>query len=149
MLTKLSQIKGIRIYGCLDPDINRRVGVIPFNIEGISHDLVAAILSYEYGIGVRSGCFCAHPYVLRLLNVDKNKINDYKEQVLKGDKTKLPGLVRVSFGIYNTIEDINRLVVAIYDISKRKYFFNYLLNDKKGMYVPKEWTYDYQNLFEL
>lgn len=149
LLKKLTVIKGIRIYGCLDADINRRLGVIAFNIEGVSHDLVAAILSYEYGIGVRNGCFCAHPYVLRLLNVDKHEISDYKEQVLKGDKTKLPGLVRISFGIYNTIEDIDRLLVAIDNISKGKYFSDYLLNDKEGMYTPKNWTYDYKSSFDL
>ena len=44
-----------------------RVGVIPFNVEGVSHGLVAAVLGYEHGIGVRSGCFCAQPYVAHLL----------------------------------------------------------------------------------
>ena len=33
------------------------------------HALVAAILGYEGGIGVRNGCFCAQPYVVRLLGV--------------------------------------------------------------------------------
>jgi cysteine desulfurase/selenocysteine lyase len=31
--------------------------------------LVAAILGYEGGIGVRSGCFCAHPYVVHPLGL--------------------------------------------------------------------------------
>ena len=40
-------------------------------IHKLPHQLVAAILSYEHGIAVRSGCFCAHPYVVHLLDLDE------------------------------------------------------------------------------
>ncbi len=36
-----------------------KLGVIPFTVEGIDHALIAAVLGYEHGVGVRSGCFCA------------------------------------------------------------------------------------------
>ena len=39
------------------------------HVDGVPHALVAARLSAEYGIGVRHGCFCAHPYLLRLLGL--------------------------------------------------------------------------------
>ncbi|HEX9616275.1 MAG TPA: aminotransferase class V-fold PLP-dependent enzyme, partial [Anaerolineales bacterium] len=61
-LERLPRVPGLRIFG--DPDPRRareRLGVIPFKLEGISHFLAAAILGFEFGIGVRSGCFCAHP----------------------------------------------------------------------------------------
>ena len=41
----------------------------PSSLEGVPHALVAARLSAEHGIGVRHGCFCAHPYLLRLLGL--------------------------------------------------------------------------------
>jgi selenocysteine lyase/cysteine desulfurase len=45
------------------------LGVIPFNLEGRPVGLVAAVLGHESGIAVRSGCFCAQPYVSHLLGV--------------------------------------------------------------------------------
>ncbi|RPI21820.1 MAG: aminotransferase class V-fold PLP-dependent enzyme, partial [Chloroflexota bacterium] len=69
-LRSLRGLPGINIYGDTDPErAAERLGVIPINLDGFSHFLVAAILGYEYGIGVRNGCFCAHPYLLHLLNV--------------------------------------------------------------------------------
>ena len=43
--------------------------IATFVVEGVPHALVAARLSAEYGIGVRHGCFCAHPYLIRLLGL--------------------------------------------------------------------------------
>ena len=37
---------------------------------GVPYAQVAAALSAEYGIGVRHGCFCAHPLVAHLLDID-------------------------------------------------------------------------------
>ncbi len=65
LLERLPEIPGLEIYG--DPNPARadyRLGVIPINLKGISHFLVAAILGHEFGIGVRNGCFCAPPYLL-------------------------------------------------------------------------------------
>ena len=65
-------IPGVKIYGETDPaKAHEKVGAIPFNLEGVSHFLLAAILGYEGGIGVRSGCFCAHPYVVHLLQLTR------------------------------------------------------------------------------
>lgn len=61
-LERLREVPGIHIYGETDPArAHEKVGVIPFNLEGMSHFLVAAILGYEGGIGVRSGCFAPIP----------------------------------------------------------------------------------------
>jgi hypothetical protein len=64
-IERMQAVPGMHIYGETNPArLHEKVGVIPFNMTGISHFLVAAILGYEGGIGVRSGCFCAHPYVV-------------------------------------------------------------------------------------
>ena len=42
---------------------------------GMHHALVAARLSAEFGIGVRHGCFCAHPYLIRLLGVGRDGVD--------------------------------------------------------------------------
>ena len=49
-----------------------------FVVEGDPHALVAARLSAEFGIGVRHGCFCAHPYLLRLLDLSPAEVAAYR-----------------------------------------------------------------------
>ena len=59
-----------------DVAVGAKVGVVPFTIDGVDHGLVAAVLGYEHGIGVRSGCFCAQPYVAHLLGSIASKSGD-------------------------------------------------------------------------
>ena len=81
-LEKLRNIDGIQIFGNRNPEqSSQRLGVIPFNIKGISHYLAAAILSVEEGIGVRHGCFCAHPYLLNLLDVPPSWSKQYQSEI--------------------------------------------------------------------
>ena len=86
----------------------RKVGVIPFTIDGVDHGLVAAVLGYEHGIGVRSGCFCAHPYIAHLLRLDRAEATAWVERARHGDKRGAPGMVRISFGCYNDRGDVDR-----------------------------------------
>ena len=104
------------------------VSIIPFNIKGLHHSIVANILSHEFGIAVRNGCFCAQPYIQRLLNISPEDTKKY----IGNSNLPIPGMVRISFGIYNTIEEINTLVKALYHISlNRKFYFE---RYKKDLY---------------
>jgi hypothetical protein len=78
---------------------------------------VAARLSAEYGIGVRHGCFCAHPYLMRLLDLSTEEVDTYRHSVLAGDRTHMPGAVRASAGLSTTDDDIDRLLAAVADIA--------------------------------
>ena len=93
----------------------------PFNLEGVSHFLLAAILGYEGGIGVRSGCFCAHPYVVHLLNLNEQEAASWRDQMLRGDKSNMPGMVRMSFGCYNNTDDVDRLVEMVKRVARGDY----------------------------
>ena len=85
-LERLSEIKGIKIYGPMDPKI--RAGVISFNLADIhSHDL-ATILDNE-GIAIRSGHHCTQPLMERL---------------------GIISAARASFYIYNDESDVDALV---------------------------------------
>ena len=86
--------------------------VASFAVDDISHALVAARLSAEHAIGVRHGCFCAHPYLLRLLGLTSPEVADYHTAVLRGDRRRMPGAVRASAGIATTAEDIDRFLDA-------------------------------------
>jgi selenocysteine lyase/cysteine desulfurase len=86
-------------------------------LESVPHALVAARLSAEHAIGVRHGCFCAHPYLLRLLDLDATEVADYREAVLRGDRRQVPGAVRASAGLSTTDADIDRLLAAVSEIA--------------------------------
>ena len=87
--------------------------VVSFTVDGMHHALVAARLSAESGIAVRHGCFCAHPYVIRLLGLDPSAVDTYRSEVLHGDHRNTPGAVRASMGIGNSPDDIDALVEAV------------------------------------
>ncbi|MFQ5398326.1 MAG: aminotransferase class V-fold PLP-dependent enzyme [Anaerolineae bacterium] len=136
-LKQMSQVPGITIYGETDPArAGEKVGVIPFNLDGLSHFLVAAVLGYEGGIGVRSGCFCAHPYVVHLLHLNEEEAATWREQMLRGDKSNMPGMVRASFGCYNNTDDIDRLVEMLGRLARGDYRGEYQLRPATGEYVP-------------
>jgi selenocysteine lyase/cysteine desulfurase len=112
--SRLSEIAGLRIHGPADnPDAPPKVGVIPFTIAGIDHGLVAAVLGYEHGVGVRSGCFCAHPYVAHLLQLDRTESKTWLDRTRAGDKRGAPGMVRISLGCYNDASDVDVAVAAL------------------------------------
>jgi selenocysteine lyase/cysteine desulfurase len=84
-----------------------------FTLEGMHHALLAARLSAEYAIAVRHGCFCAHPYVVRLLGLDESDVAAYRNEVLHGDHRNVPGAVRASAGLGTSGEDIDALLEAV------------------------------------
>ncbi len=91
---KLRNAEGLVLYGPLDESC--RQSVFSFNLEGIhSHD-VAQILD-RTNVAVRAGHHCAQP-AMRALGI--------------------PSTVRASLGIYNTFEDIDRLVHALKNVQE-------------------------------
>jgi cysteine desulfurase/selenocysteine lyase len=149
-LERLNDVPGIHIYGDPSPDrATERLGVIPFHLKDVSHFLAAAILGHEFGIGVRSGCFCAHPYILHLLGLSEAEAHAVRERILAGDRSNMPGLIRASFGLYNTIEEIDVLVDALTQISRRNYRGTYIQDRASGEYMPLDWQPDFNKYFQL
>jgi selenocysteine lyase/cysteine desulfurase len=107
----LSRIPGVKLLG---PDLaTETLPVATFTMDGMHHALVAARLSAEYGIGVRHGCFCAHPYLMRLLDLSDNQVHEYREAVLRGDRRRVPGAVRASTCLSTSPADVDRLIDAV------------------------------------
>jgi cysteine desulfurase / selenocysteine lyase len=77
------------------------------------HALVAARLSAEFGVGVRHGCFCAHPYLIRLLGVGHDGVAQARAAVRRGDRSAIPGAVRASCGLGTTGEDLEAFLEAL------------------------------------
>lgn len=127
-LEGLGRVPGLRIYGDPDPDrADTRLGVIPFALAGQDPHLTAAILSYEHGIAVRSGSFCAQPYVRRLLGAEA------------GCGAGEAGLVRASLGIYTAPYEVELLAEALAAIARGRHA-DYLRGPDG--YRPRDWYFD-------
>lgn len=149
-LDRLKDIPGMRIFGDSDPArTNNRLGVIPFLLEGKSHFLISAILGYEFGIGVRAGCFCAHPYLLRLLDVNSSAADQVRDKILAGDRSEMPGLIRISFGLYNTEAEVDRLIQALHAIQSGAYDGRYTQDTASGEYHPADWSPGFEQILTL
>ncbi|MEK5441332.1 cysteine desulfurase [Fredinandcohnia sp. FSL W7-1320] len=94
-IERLSQVEGLTIYGP-----KHRAGVVTFNIEDVHPHDVATVLDAE-GIAVRAGHHCAQPLMKWL---------------------KVSATARASFYLYNTEEEIDKLVEGL--IKTKEYFSN-------------------------
>lgn len=93
----LAAVPGLSELRLFDDD-GDRVGTVSFTIEGYEPGRLAAVLSAEYGIGVRDGAFCAHIATRRLTGGQA---------------------VRVSLGLGTTSEHVDRLVLALRQVVAR------------------------------
>ncbi len=93
-IEKLSEVKGLHIYGT--KDISKRGGVISFNFADVHPHDVAQIIDGE-GIAVRSGHHCAQVLMERL---------------------DVAATSRASFYIYNTKEEVDVLINSLNKVAK-------------------------------
>jgi selenocysteine lyase/cysteine desulfurase len=121
-LRGLAQVPGLKIYGIKDPDLPRfarKGGVIAFDLGNILAGRVARELAERGGIGVRSGCHCAHLLIKRLVGVPP-LLEQLQGLILTlFPRVALPGVVRVSLGIENTEEDVDTLVRVLGEIARQ------------------------------
>lgn len=109
-LSAIEAVRLVRIWA----DSPSSIGVVTFTVDGYDAGLLAAVLSAEYGIGVRDGKFCAHPLLASL---------------------GLPaGAVRASLGLGSSSDDVDRLVSAIEQILSDGPALSYELVE--GRYAP-------------
>lgn len=85
-------IPGLRIIG----QAKEKVSVLSFVIEGIHHQDIAVILDNQ-GIAVRTGHHCTQPLMQRL---------------------GILGTTRASFAVYNTTEEIDKLITGLHKVKK-------------------------------
>ncbi|MGA0873526.1 MAG: aminotransferase class V-fold PLP-dependent enzyme, partial [Phycisphaerales bacterium] len=104
-IDRLKAIDGVTLYG--PPNLDERVAILPFNIEGVDDMLAAAILGEEGGVAVRNGRFCAHPHARRIFGEGRS------------------GAVRASIGLFNVEEELDRLVEMVARIRRGKWTRSY------------------------
>jgi hypothetical protein len=69
--------------------------------------------------------------------------------MLAGDKSEMPGLIRASFGLYNTTDEVDILVEALNRISRGEYRGVYTQNVATGEYLPQEWEPNFDRYLSL
>jgi selenocysteine lyase/cysteine desulfurase len=111
---ELAAVPGLRRLG---PTSGDRLPVAAFVLDGMPHGRVAARLAGEHGIGVRSGCFCAHPYLTRLFGLDEAEVRRFHDDARANRLDRLPGAVRVSCNRATTPADIRALGEALRQIA--------------------------------
>jgi selenocysteine lyase/cysteine desulfurase len=150
-LDKLGGIDDVVIYGDNDLERCRRAGAISFNIKGVHHGLTGAVLNDYFNIAVRNECFCAHPYVREMITeVLAGEDDDMSNEELEALAELQRGMVRASFGIYTTKDDIDALADALRDISSNRQFYEdvYAQRDNDD-YVHKTFTFDHTRVFSV
>jgi len=94
LINELKNLGNIDIYGVSD-DIHAS-SIVSFNVQGKNYNDIATFLD-QYGVMIRSGHHCCQPFMKKL---------------------KIPGTCRVSFGIYNSQEDISLFIDALNKTNK-------------------------------
>lgn len=115
LIKGLQVIPHIKKYGDWDiNNVNDSVGIVVFNIGTLYHEGVSEILSKDYGIAIRQGWFCAHPYCRRLMHMSEKVASAF----LMDPNQRMPGMLRVSFGIYNTCQEVDYFLEVVDKICK-------------------------------
>lgn len=149
-LAELAAIPGIRLYGDTDLSRSPRLGVISFNLAGLEHGLVAAVLNDYYNVAVRNGCFCAHPYVRELLKPELWAL-DFDPDVEDADALIEPwlGMARASLGLYTREDDIAALLAGIRDLLARPDHYRALYRmDAEGNFHHRTFHAPAESLFD-
>ena len=91
----LRSIDGVRVLGPPSGPVRRRVRTTGWQWPrspwtGCTTPSWRPASSAEFGIGVRHGCFCAHPYLIRLLGVGRAGVAQARAAVQRGDRSGIP-----------------------------------------------------------
>ena len=89
---QLSEIEGLKIIG----KAKEKISVISFTMDGIHHQDIGVLLDNQ-GVAVRTGHHCTQPLMQRF---------------------NILGTSRASFAVYNTVEEIDKLVVGLHKVKK-------------------------------
>ena len=87
---RLSAVPGLKLFGTA----REKAGILSFTIEGVHAHDVGTILDRQ-GVAVRAGHHCAQPIM---------------------DRFDVAATVRASFGLYNTLAEVDRLVDALAEV---------------------------------
>lgn len=92
-MDRLEEVPGVTVIG---PPANARGGVAAFTLSGVHPHDISQILD-THGVAIRAGHHCAMPL---------------------HEKFQLPATARASFYLYNSADEVDRLINTLYDVKR-------------------------------
>ncbi|CAF1394188.1 unnamed protein product, partial [Rotaria sp. Silwood1] len=121
---------------------------VPFFHKYLHHNFICALLNDLFGIQVRSGCSCAGPYVLDLLNIDDQTADIYTKFITTDEegsngisKIELmkPGFTRFNLSYFASDEEVDYILNAVEFIANDgwKFLSLYTYDVKTAVWRPR------------
>lgn len=147
-----AELKKIPEVKILADNVEDRLGVISFYIEGVHYNLLVKLLNDLFGIQVRGGCACAGTYGHYLLEVSYEKSSEITQKINTGDLSDKPGWVRWSLHPTMTNQEVLDFTEAIrfiidnmeklvddYEYINRKNEFKHKTQEPDALSVVQNW----------
>ncbi len=134
LFNNLKQIEELHI---LADNIENRLGVVSFYIEGLHYNLGIKLLNDRFGIQARGGCSCAGTYGHYLLNISRDYSRKITDKIDEGDLSTKPGWIRFSIHPIMTDGEISLIVSAIKELVKnfKRWQEDYTYNPQTNEFV--------------
>ena len=129
---ELKKIDGLHI---LAENIEERLGVISFYIDGVHYNLGVKLLNDRFGLQLRGGCSCAGTYGHFLLNISQETSHKITDKINEGDYSEKPGWIRLSIHPLMTDDEVKYSTNAIkelavnYDTWQKDYTYDSCTNE--------------------
>jgi len=119
-IKEAKSLKGIRIIGETE-DLNIREGVVTIALDDYPTDVAAEFLTQDIDLSSREGVFCALNAVIAGLGLDVSVFEGLEKMLGSKDIGRIhPRLLRISFGMNNTEEDVDHLIASLKRLLKLK-----------------------------
>lgn len=121
-LQGLAVFPSVKVLGTKDPGSPRfahKGGIVAFTVDRSFPSRVARELAERRGVGIRSGCHCAHLLVKHMLHVPAWAQRLQHIMLTVAPSMSLPGVLRISLGLQNTVEDVDAFLQTLTQITKR------------------------------
>jgi selenocysteine lyase/cysteine desulfurase len=135
---RFPEVNGLCVLEPLEYSAERKCAILSFVMEGVDHGLLAARLSYEFGIGVRHGHLCQFAYVARLLGLSAAEVDATRRAVLSGKREAMYGVVRASFGLGNRVGDVLRIAGGLQEIAATPERSGWYERNASGDWAPRD-----------
>ncbi|CAF3915787.1 unnamed protein product [Rotaria sp. Silwood2] len=122
---------------------------VPFLHKYLHHNFICVLLNDLFGIQVRSGCSCAGPYVLDLLNIDDQTADIYTKFITADENGRLnempkvelmkPGFTRFNLSYFASDEEVDYILNAVEFIANDgwKFLSLYTYDIKTAVWRPR------------
>ena len=142
---------GEAIHDGLRREIREETGldIEPDALTGVYKNMPRGIIARVFRCKITGGHLTPNDEVTAFHWADDAEIRMIRDNIVIHKKGEMPGMVRASFGMYNTPEEVDVLVKALGDIAAGRYRGEYTQNITSGEYHAKGWDPDLTPYFKL